>query len=85
MQVMPATARWVNRSLGGGGHRLRVRSSDDNVHLGVMYLRHLTATMGSLRRALAAYYSGPGSVGKRLNAGQRRYVRNVLALRERFR
>lgn len=85
MQVMPATARWVNRFLGGGSHRLRVRSTDDNVHLGVMYLRHLLATMGTVKKALAGYYSGPGNVGRRLDAGQRRYVRNVIALRGRFR
>lgn len=85
MQVMPATARWVNRFLGGGGHHLRIRSADDNVHLGVMYLRHLLGTMRSVKRALAGYYSGPGNVGRRLDPGQRRYARNVLALRERFR
>ncbi|HWC13229.1 MAG TPA: LysM peptidoglycan-binding domain-containing protein [Actinomycetota bacterium] len=85
MQVMPATARWVNRFLDGGGHHLRIRSSDDNVHLGVMYLRHLLGTMSSVKRALAGYYSGPGNVGKRLDRGQRRYVRNVIALRGRFR
>jgi LysM repeat protein len=82
MQVMPATARWVNGYL--GGHDLDVRVADDNVHLGVMYLRHLLGTMGSVRRALAAYYSGPSAVGPRLNLLQRSYVNNVLALREQY-
>jgi LysM repeat protein len=81
MQVMPATARWVNGYL--GGHDLDVRVADDNVHLGVMYLRHLLGAMG-VRRALAAYYSGPGAVGPRLNLLQRSYVNNVLALREQY-
>jgi soluble lytic murein transglycosylase-like protein len=39
---------------------------------------------GSVRKALAAYYSGPGNVGKHLNRGQKAYVASVLALRERF-
>jgi soluble lytic murein transglycosylase-like protein len=82
MQVMPATARWVNTVL--GGHNLDIHVADDNVHLGVMYLRHLLDQMGSVRRALAAYYSGPGAVGRRLDRGQRAYVDNVLALMDRF-
>lgn len=82
MQVIPDTARFVNRVLGGG--KLKVRRADDNVHLGVMYLRHLQATMGTTRKALAGYFAGPGAVGKRLNRIQRAYVRNVVALRKRF-
>ena len=82
MQVMPATARWVNQVL--GGHDLNIHVADDNIHLGVMYLRHMLDSMGSVRRALAAYYSGPGNVGRRLNRGQRAYVASVLALRRRF-
>ena len=82
MQVMPATARWVNEVL--GGHDLDIRVADDNIHLGVMYLRHLLGTMGSVRRALAGYYTGPGAVGRRLNRAQKAYVANVLALRERY-
>ena len=83
MQVMPATARYINGSL--GGHDLNVRSAADNVHLGVMYLRHLLETMPTENKALAAYYSGPGNVKQRLDRGQRNYARNVQALRARFR
>ena len=83
MQVMPGTADYVNRSL--GGHGLNVRKMDENVHLGVMYLRHMLVIMGTRGRALAAYYSGPGNVKRRLNSGQRAYVRNVKALTHRFR
>ena len=82
MQVMPATARFVNEVL--GGHNLDIRVADDNIHLGVMYLRHLLGTMGSVRRALAAYYTGPGAVGRHLTRAQKAYVANVLALRERY-
>jgi soluble lytic murein transglycosylase-like protein len=83
MQVMPDTAKYVNRSLGGG--RLNVRKADDNVHLGVIYLRHMMRTMGSSRKALAAYFAGPGNVKGRLTRSQRHYANNVLAIRNRFR
>jgi N-acetylmuramoyl-L-alanine amidase len=83
MQVMPDTAKFVNRSLGGG--KLNVRRADDNVHLGVMYLRHMLKTMGSKRKALAAYFAGPGNVNRRLTRSQRHYTNNVLAIRNRFR
>lgn len=83
MQVMPGTARYINSSL--GGHNLNVRNADDNVHLGVMYLRHLLQTMGSEERALAAYYTGPGNVGRRLSSTQRWYIRHVMSARGQFR
>jgi N-acetylmuramoyl-L-alanine amidase len=83
MQVMPDTAKFVNRSLGGG--RLNVRKADDNVHLGVMYLSHMLKMMGSRRKALAAYFAGPGNVKARLSRSQRHYANNVLAIRNRFR
>jgi len=83
MQVMPATARYINCCL--GGHGLNVRKADDNVHLGVMYLRQMLAQLSTKRKALAGYYSGPGNVKRRLNSGQRHYAGNVLALVKRFR
>ena len=83
MQVMPATADYVNSALDHGG--LQVTQTDDNVHLGVAYLRHMKQTMRSTKRALAAYYSGPGNVKGRLKGYQKAYVRSVLALRNRFR
>jgi N-acetylmuramoyl-L-alanine amidase len=82
MQVMPATARYVNRSLGGGN--LNVRKADDNVHLGVMYLKHVIGSMGSEKKGLAAYYSGPGNVGSRLKGYQRWYVERVRELKSRW-
>jgi LysM repeat protein len=82
MQVMPGTADYVNSSL--GGHGLNVRKMDDNVHLGVMYLRHMLRQMGSERKALAAYYTGPGNVGRRLSKIQKVYVNSVQAIKKRF-
>jgi soluble lytic murein transglycosylase-like protein len=83
MQVMPSTARYINTSLGGGG--LDVHTADDNVRLGVIYLRHLLSTMPNEHKALAAYYSGPGNVKNDLDRGQTNYVRAVESLRSRFR
>ena len=82
MQVMPATARYVNGVLGAGD--LDVRAASGNVELGVIYLRHLLSAMGSEKRALAGYYSGPGAVKRKLDKHQKRYVNSVLALRSRF-
>jgi soluble lytic murein transglycosylase-like protein len=81
--VMPGTARYVNKVLGTGS--LDVRSADDNVRLGVRYLRHLLDTMPSEQDAIAAYLAGPGNIGKKLTREQRRYVRAVRAHRSRFR
>jgi N-acetylmuramoyl-L-alanine amidase len=82
MQVMPDTADYVNEVLGGGD--LNVKQADDNVQLGVRYLRHVRDLMGSTRRGLAAYYSGPGNVKGRLARYQKTYVNSVQALRQRF-
>jgi soluble lytic murein transglycosylase-like protein len=82
MQVMPGTARYVNGYLGGG--RLDLEKARDNVRLGVIYLDHLLEAMPSRRKALAAYLSGPGAVGRRLKGYQRDYVRTVKALKPRF-
>ena len=82
MQVMPETARYVNDALGGGD--LDVRAAADNVELGVRYLDHLLDTMPSKRKALAAYLSGPGNVGRKLKGYQRDYVDDVEELEPKF-
>jgi LysM repeat protein len=82
MQVMPGTARYVNGYLGGRG--LDLRETRDNVRLGVIYLEHLLEAMPTRRKALAAYLSGPGAVGRRLKGYQRHYVRSIKALTPRF-
>jgi LysM repeat protein len=82
MQVMPGTADYVNKRLGGG--RLDLNQTTDNVRLGVIYLDHLLETMPSERKALAAYLSGPAAVGRRLRGYQRRYVRDVEKLKRKY-
>ncbi|MGH2774586.1 MAG: LysM peptidoglycan-binding domain-containing protein [Actinomycetota bacterium] len=83
MQVMPGTARWVNRVLLGGAS-LNVRSAHDNIRMGVSYMRYLLSIMPTQEQALAAYYSGPGNVGSRLHRYQRVYVKAVNAHLTRF-
>jgi LysM repeat protein len=81
MQVTRATTSYVNEVLGGGD--LRRRAMRDNVRIGAMYLRQMTR-MFPERKALAAYYTGPGNIHRRLTPGQRHYVNNVEALRARM-
>ena len=82
MQVVPGTARYVTEVLGAGS--LDLHTAADNVEIGAVYLRHLLDAMGSEERAIAAYYTGPGAVGKHLDRRQRHYVTNVLSLAKRF-
>ena len=83
MQVMPGTARWVNKVLLGGAS-LNVRSAHDNIRMGVSYMRYLLNIMPTQDQALAAYYSGPGNVGSKLRRYQRVYVDAVNAHVTRF-
>jgi len=83
MQVMPATARWVNKVL-LGGTALNVRHAHDNIKMGVSYMRYLLSIMPTQEQALAAYYSGPGNVGSKLRRYQRVYVNAVNAHVPRF-
>ena len=63
----------------------RPRSTDGNIQIGVVYIRHLYRHYnGNVRLALAAYNQGPGSLRKRgMYRETRQYVRNVLAMRGR--
>ena len=83
MQVMPGTARWINKVL-LGGTSLNVRDTHDNIRMGVSYLRYLLSIMPTQDKALAAYYSGTDNVGSKLRRYQRVYVESVNALTARF-
>lgn len=83
MQVLPSTGRAVARQ---HGRRLDLRKAEDNVVAGVLLLRQLVRATGTAPAALAGYYQGLGSVRARgLLPQTRAYVRNVAALRARFR
>jgi soluble lytic murein transglycosylase-like protein len=50
----------------------------------VIYLARLLETQPTEERALAAYNSGPGNVGRHLKKLQRPYVKVVERLKSRF-
>ena len=82
MQVMPDTRDFVELFVIG---KKIERTSDGNIRVGVAYLDHLLNQFaGNRRRAIAAYYQGPGSVRRDgLFPETKRFVANVLALRGR--
>jgi N-acetylmuramoyl-L-alanine amidase len=84
MQVMPSTWSYVQNELGAG--RLDPASPADNVRAGsILLARLLRDTGGDPTTAVAAYYQGLGSVRRiGMLPETRRYVANVLALRNRF-
>jgi N-acetylmuramoyl-L-alanine amidase len=84
MQVMPGTWDYVEHNL--GGEQLNPDSATDNVHAGVMYLKHLLdQSGGDENAAIAGYYQGMSSVQNRgMFDDTKRYVANVQALRSRF-
>jgi N-acetylmuramoyl-L-alanine amidase len=85
MQVLPSTWSWIQSSL-AGGRRLDPGSPDDNVRAGSLFLKQLLGeTGGDARMAAAAYYQGLASVRRiGMLPETRRYVDNVMALRQRF-
>jgi N-acetylmuramoyl-L-alanine amidase len=84
MQVMPGTWNYVEQNL--AGRKLDTNSATDNVHAGVLYLKHLLdETGGDESAAIAGYYQGLGAVRSRgLFDDTKQYVANVQALRSRF-
>ena len=84
MQVMPATGRWVSTYV--VRRPLNIYRARDNATAGVALLAVLLReTGGDMRLAAAGYYQGLASVRARgMYADTKRYVANVLALRNRF-
>lgn len=82
MQVMPGTWSFVQSSL--IGHPVP-RTTDGNIQIGVVYIRHLYRRYnGNARLAVAAYNQGPGSLRRHgMYRETREFVRNVLATRGR--
>ncbi len=63
MQLMPATARWINRKAKLGLESLDLHDPDTNIQLGAAYLAHLSDLYnGQMALAVAAYNAGPGRV-----------------------
>jgi len=70
MQLMPATARQVARSIGHAYSANRLTESPRyNIELGAAYLQSLLDDYGGFYpMAIAAYNAGPGNVRKWVNA-----------------
>jgi LysM repeat protein len=82
MQVIPSTGRWMETVL---DRKLDLLDVDDNILAGVGLLRFLTDA-APLKQAVAGYYQGLGSVQRNgMYADTKRYVANVLSIRERYR
>lgn len=88
MQLMPATARELAKSL---GERPRPYDPGFNIRAGSLYLSRMIKRFGDVKLALAAYHGGPGHVLKWQKAGKRgipdgskKYVEKVFAARDRF-
>ncbi len=65
-QLMPATARWLQR----GVTRSDLRNPDVNLRIGFRYLRDLIDKYeGDTELALTAYNRGPGTVDRVLKRG----------------
>jgi LysM repeat protein len=84
MQVMPQTGRWVSSYV--VRRPLNIYRAQDNITAGVALLAVLLReTHGNMRIAAAGYYQGLSSVRQRgMYDDTKRYVANVLALRNRF-
>ena len=83
MQVLPSTGRVLSRQY---GRSLDLLKAQDNVTAGVLLLQQLLRSTGRSDLALAGYYQGLGSVAARgLLPQTHAYIRNVSALRPRFR
>ncbi len=88
MQLMPATARELAKSL---GERPRPYDPGFNIRAGSLYLSRMIKRFGDVKLGLAAYHGGPGHVLKWQKAGKRgipdgskKYVEKVFAARDRF-
>jgi hypothetical protein len=82
MQVLRGTGLWMSLY---AGRPLHLRDTHDNVTAGVTLLRVLLDETRRTRRAIGAYYQGLGAVHQHgLYRETRRYVANVLAIRDRL-
>jgi len=84
MQVMPETGRFVSKEL--VGRDLDLRDPADNIEAGVAFLNYLyQMTDRDVRHTLGGYYQGLASIEQRgVYEDTKRYVDNILAIRERY-
>jgi soluble lytic murein transglycosylase-like protein len=84
-QLLPDTSRWVAVVLMHDG-RLDPSNVRDNVRMSARFLRYvLDVNGGDVRRALASYYQGPGSVSRDgIIATGLAYANRIIAARPAF-
>jgi soluble lytic murein transglycosylase-like protein len=83
MQVMPYTGAYLSDQV--VHRRLDLFEARDNITAGVALLSVLTHEAKSERQAVAGYYQGLQSVRDHgMFRATKRYVANVMALRDRF-
>ena len=79
MQVLPSTGRALDPGLD-------LLDTQDNITAGVLLLKQLVRSTGSVDKALAGYYQGLGSISRRGWLPQTHaYVKTINSLRARFR
>ena len=82
MQVLPSTGRVIARQ---HGVTLDLLDTQDNITAGVLLLRQLVRSTGTVERALAGYYQGAGSIARQgLLPQTHAYIRSISVLRARF-
>jgi LysM repeat protein len=86
MQILPGTWNWISTVLNRGGIPLAPASALDNVRGGAIMLHALLgATGGNQAETAAGYFQGLSAVRKfGLYSETKRYVRDVMALSQRF-
>lgn len=83
MQLMPDTVTWASASL--LGYQINPYNPTDNIRTGAAILRYYLLVFGDVRKALAAYNQGMGSVQQQgILPGTQSYIANILALQQRF-
>jgi N-acetylmuramoyl-L-alanine amidase len=83
MQVIPASGDWASQMV---GRELNLLNPQDNVTAGVVIIRALQRATSDEETAIAGYYQGLASVRKHgMYSDTRAYVRNIQALRAKFR
>jgi soluble lytic murein transglycosylase-like protein len=84
MQLMPETGRFTGEII--LQRSVNTANLDHNVEAGVAFLAYLIRqAKGDVQLAVAGYYQGLRSVRQKgMQADTKRYVANVMALRQRF-
>lgn len=62
MQLMPATAEWINEKYSLNENAENLFDADTNIRLGCAYLSYLFSRFGNEKKVICAYNGGEGNV-----------------------